>query len=136
MSSISAVSASATGSLQTVDQGSSRQQFLQLMKAINSGDLSGARQAYAALTQAQTDTGKQPDPNSPIGQALAQIGQALQSGDINGAQQALAALKQQQGQGGHHHHHHAAGGAGPASAAPAATPASSPSTSGAVDIVA
>jgi hypothetical protein len=92
-----------------------RQQFAQLAKAISSGDLSAAQQAYAQLSQT---LGNNPNgsagsnSNDPFAQALASIGQALQSGDVGGAQQALASLQQQaQGARGHHHHGHR-GGAG------------------------
>src|SRR5262249_40156860 len=76
----------------------------QLAKAIGSGDLSDAQQAYATLTQTQGNTPGS-NANSPFGQALTQIGQALQNGDLAGAQKALDALRSQT-QGAHHHHHH------------------------------
>jgi hypothetical protein len=103
---VSGISSSSVNSYQPSRQDSFRQQFLQLAKSLNSGDLAGAQQAYTSLTQAQGST--QIDPNSPFGQALTQIGKSLQSGDITGAQQALSALKQQGAQGAHHHHHHKA----------------------------
>jgi len=71
-----------------------RQQSLAaLVSALNSGDLPGAQQAYAALTQLQ-DTGRQrsANANGRLAQAMSQIGQALQSGDLPGAQQALSSL--------------------------------------------
>jgi len=101
--SISGVSASSV-SYPLTQQDSQRQNLLALTKAIDGGDLSSAQQAYSALTDSQN--GNTPDPNSPLGQALAQIGQDLQSGDIGAAQQALSALRSQKH--GHHHHHHAA----------------------------
>jgi hypothetical protein len=83
-----------------------RQTYVQLVKAIRSGDLSGAQQAYAALTQLQASgQGPAADPNSPFAQALSKIGPSLQNGDIAGAQRALAAL-QGQTRAHHHHHHH------------------------------
>lgn len=103
---VSSISSSSVNSYQPSQQDSFRQQFMQLAKSLNSGDLAGAQQAYTSLTQAQGST--QIDPNSPFGQALAQIGKSLQSGDLTGAQQALSALKQQGAQGAHHHHHHKA----------------------------
>jgi uncharacterized phage infection (PIP) family protein YhgE len=82
-----------------------RQAFGQLTGAIQSGDLSAAQSAFAALTQAQPNQG-----SGPFSQALSQIGDALQSGDIGKAQQALAALQQQmQAMKGAHHHHGPAG---------------------------
>jgi hypothetical protein len=101
---VSGISSSSVNGYQPSQQDDFRQQFLQLAKSLNSGDLAGAQQAYASLTQAQGST--QIDPNSPFGQALSQIGKSLQSGDLSGAQQALSSLKQQGAQGAHHHHHH------------------------------
>jgi hypothetical protein len=83
-----------------------RQTYVQLVKAIRSGDLSGAQQAYAALMQLQTsDQGPATDSNSPFAQALSRIGQSLQNGNITGAKQALA-VPQGQTRAHHHHHHH------------------------------
>jgi hypothetical protein len=63
-----------------------RQTYVQLIKAIRSGDLSGAQQAYAALTQLQTsDQGPATDSSSSFAQALSRIGRSLQNGDIAGA---------------------------------------------------
>ena len=110
---VSGISSSSVNGYQPSQQDSLRQQFQQLVKSLNSGDLSGAQQAYASLTQAQGAT--QIDPNSPFGQALAQIGKSLQSGDLAGAQQALSSLKQQAASGTHHHHHHHHGSSSSAS---------------------
>ena len=106
---ISSISSSA-GNYQPSQQSNFRQTFGQLVQAVQSGELTGAQQAYAALTKLQSQ-GKGPDPNSPLGQALTQIGQALQGGSTAGAQQVLQSLAQQtqQAQGGHHHHHHHGG---------------------------
>lgn len=75
-----------------------RQDFNTLAQDLQSGNLSGAQQAYAALTQ--NAPGGSVDPNSPLGK----LGQALQAGDITGAQKAFATLKAAR----HGHHHHAA----------------------------
>jgi hypothetical protein len=86
-----------------------RQEFRQLVTSLKSGDLDGAQQAYAAISQLQSNGAAPPtNANSPIGQALSQIGQALQKGDLAGAQQALSALSQQ-AHGTHHGHHHRGG---------------------------
>jgi hypothetical protein len=61
-----------------------RQQFTQLVQSLQSGDLSGAQQAYASLGQKHNGV------NDPYAEVLSQIGQALLSGDLSGAQQALA----------------------------------------------
>jgi hypothetical protein len=105
---VSGISTSSINSYQPNDQQQFQQQFTLLVKALQSGDLSGAQQAYSALTQLQGNGSAPSDPNSPFAQALSKIGQALQSGDLTGAQQALSALQQQlqQAQGTHHHHHH------------------------------
>ena len=73
-----------------------RQTFADLVKTIKSGDLQGAQQAYASLTQLQSNgQGPPANTNSPLNKALSQIGQALQNGDISGAQQMLSTLAQQ-----------------------------------------
>jgi len=66
-----------------------QQSFLALVSSIDSGDLSGAQQAYSSLSQLQRFA----SPNGPFGQAMSQIGQALQSGDLTGAQHALSSLR-------------------------------------------
>ena len=115
-----------------------RQQFGQLVAAIKSGDLSGAQQAYADLSQLQSSgAGPAANASNPVSKALNQIGQALQGGDISGAQQALAALSQQ-AQGAHHGHHHHGGGK---SAAPAPAPADAANSTasarpGGIDVIA
>ena len=71
-------------------QQSRRSEFQQLFSSIQSGNLSSAQQAYAALfpSGAPSDAG-----TSPIGQDLSTIGQALQSGSVTAAQQALTKLQ-------------------------------------------
>ena len=105
-----------------------RQAFGQLTGAIQSGDLSAAQSAFAALTQAQPNQG-----SGPFSQALSQIGDALQSGDIGKAQAALASLQQQMQamKGAHHHHGHHHGGGGDKSQSASASPSTSsdPTTS-------
>jgi hypothetical protein len=114
-----------------------RQDFGSLVSSIKNGDLTGAQQAFAALsgtgspastTSASSDasTTTPGNGNSPQND-LAAIGQALDKGDISGAQQALAKLFADRTGGGHHHHH---GGGAPAatSSTPATTtPSVSPS---------
>jgi hypothetical protein len=63
-----------------------QQSFVALVSSLNSGDLSGAQQAYSSLSQLQSFA----DPNGPFAQAIGQIGQALKRGDLTGAQHALA----------------------------------------------
>ena len=105
---VSGVSLTSAASFQNPND--PRQQFLQLARAIGSGNLAGAQQAFAQLSQTLGGNGggsntTNANPNDPVTQALAVIGQALQSGDIGAAQQALASLQQAQGGRGHHHHH-------------------------------
>jgi hypothetical protein len=76
-----------------------RQYFNQLGQALQSGDLTGAQQAFTALTQIiqQTQQGQNANPTgaqSQIQKDLAAVGQALQSGDLGGAQKAFAAVQQ------------------------------------------
>jgi hypothetical protein len=100
---VSGVSLPLVNNYQNSPQDNFRQTFMQMVKAIKSGDLSGAQQAYATLAQMQASSqGPSADQSSPFGAALGQIGQALQNGDIAGAQQALSSLGQQL----HAHHHH------------------------------
>lgn len=106
---VSSVSTAPVNNYQNNPQAEFRQTFMQMVKAIKSGDLSGAQQAYTSLSQLQTgNQAPAAEPNSSFGQALSQVGQALQNGDIGGAQQALDALGQQMKSAHHHHHHHRA----------------------------
>lgn len=68
-----------------------RQSFVALTNSLKSGDLAGAQQAYASLSQLQTNGSA--NPNAIFAQAMSQIGQALQSGDLAAAQQALSSLR-------------------------------------------
>ena len=76
-----------------------RQQTLALLvSSLNSGDLPGAQQAYATLSQLQNGGPARANPSGPFAQAMNQIGQALQSGDVAGAQQALSSLRRPRGE--------------------------------------
>ena len=77
-----------------------RQDFSQLTRALQSGDLSSAQSAYTTLSSSPLAQG-----NNPFAQAIQQIGQYLKDGDLADAQKALAALQQQMQTHGHHHHH-------------------------------
>jgi hypothetical protein len=57
-----------------------------LVGALNSGDLHGAQQAYASLSQLQSLA----NPDGPFATVISQIGQALKRGDLTEAQHALA----------------------------------------------
>lgn len=75
-----------------------RQSFVALVSSLESGDLSGAQQAYSSLSQLQGDgQGRFANPNGPLAQAMTRIGKALQSGDLAGAQQAISSLRRPRG---------------------------------------
>jgi DNA-binding FadR family transcriptional regulator len=92
-----------------------RTEFRQLAQALQSGDLSGAQQAFSNLQQIMpnyqnTTQGQSSNTISTTGATtnndfMQQLAQALQSGDLSGAQQAFSNL-QQAIQGHHHGHHH------------------------------
>ena len=99
-----------------------RQGFKSLASALQSGDLTGARQAFAALQQSlpnssagnQTQTGQPGSGQNQFATDFTALGQALQSGNVTQAQKALATLQQdmQSVQGHHHRHRHHHGSAG------------------------
>jgi hypothetical protein len=97
--------------------------FNALGAALQSGDLSGAQQAFTSLLQSapttaasstasQSSASSGSSASSSAGADLVSLGQALQSGNLAGAQQAFANLQQAMQAaapaGGHHH----GGGAG------------------------
>jgi hypothetical protein len=128
MSSISSINGGYQNPFQQI-----RTDFTTLQTDLSSNNISGAQQAYTALTQelqavGQSQNGQQAGGSSQIGNDLAAVGNALQSGSLSDAQSAFATLTQdlqstQQGQGGqqayqaigHHHHHHHGGGSQTAS---------------------
>jgi len=114
--------------------------FQALGQALQSGNLTSAQSAFAALQQnlsqtSQSSSGQGPlAANSAASKDVQSIQSALQSGDISGAQKAFTQLKtdlqsSQKAHGGHHHGHHAPavndgdGDANDASAASSSTPA-------------
>jgi soluble cytochrome b562 len=115
--SVSAISSSAglTPAAWQSQIGQVQSDFQALGKALQSGNLTAAQQAYATLQQdlPASQSSSTPTGNNP----LSAIGQALQSGNLTAAQQAFAALR------GHNHGHHHHGG-GSAVASSASTPAS------------
>ena len=79
-----------------------KQDFKQLAGTLQSGDLAGAQQAFAALQQLQQSdrsggqsSNRQPaNPgNNPIQNDFAALGKALSSGDLTGAQTAFSQLQ-------------------------------------------
>jgi hypothetical protein len=121
MSSVSGIS-SYNNSYQNVLQSNwkqRKQDFEDMITAIQSSDLAGAQKALAAFqstyTQSvsQVDNGEQQsNQNSPILTDYNSLANALSSGDLTGAQQAFTSLlqdiqnMQNAGQVHHHHHHH------------------------------
>ncbi len=72
-----------------------QQDFQDLASALQSGDLTGAQNAFAALQKLQqgrhTQSGQQGNSSTnPISTDITALGKALQSGDISGAQSAFA----------------------------------------------
>jgi hypothetical protein len=107
-------------------QGSLKQtkaDFQAISSALQSGDISGAQQAFAQLQKdnprlAQALSSAPSSSDSPRIADLKSLASALKSGDLSGAQQAFSKLQQDvKSAGSHHHRHHAA-----------ATPAAAPAT--------
>ena len=103
----------------------SQQDFNSLAAALQSGDLSGAQNAFASLMQlipnlssstnsqtqsaATSSTSNSSNGTSTVKSDFSVLGQALQSGDLTSAQNDFSKLMQDvQSIGGrnHHHHHH------------------------------
>jgi len=91
-----------------------RNYFEQLGQALQSGDLSGAQNAFSSLQQQlpsssvnQSQTTQQ-NSQSTFTTDMNALGQALQSGDLSKAQDVFSKLQQDMKavQNGHHHHHH------------------------------
>ena len=103
----------------------SQQDFNSLAAALQSGDLSGAQNAFASLMQlipnlssstngqtqsaATSSTSNSSNGTSTVKSDFSVLGQALQSGDLTSAQNDFSKLMQDVqsiGRGHHHHHHH------------------------------
>ena len=94
-----------------------QQEFQQIGKDLESGNLSAAQADYATLQKLgpQSNSTSSAQNNSPIAQAFNQLSKDLQSGNLSAARQDYAQLQQDlQSQAsqmhGHHHHHHGGGG--------------------------
>jgi hypothetical protein len=107
MSSVSSVSANqyASQASGTANFQQIQSDFKSLTSALQSGDLNGAQQAYAALKKDAPELFQNNSATStnPLANALSALGSALQSGNLTGAQTAMSSL--QQAVRGHHHHH-------------------------------
>lgn len=92
-----------------------QQEFEQLGKDLESGNLSAAQSDFATLQQLmpQNNSTSSTQNNSPIAQAFNQLAQDLQSGNLSAAQQDYTTIQQdfqsQTAQTHGHHHHHGGG---------------------------
>jgi len=120
------------------------QDFKALESSLQSGDLTGAQQAFADLQKdlpnsSQTTAATSSNASAPTGQLgtdFQALQSALQAGDLSGAQGAFATLKQDMQSAGAthraHHHHHQQKADATSSSSQAATPTSATSNSGSV----
>lgn len=69
------------------------QQFAQLVRAVNAGDLPASRKAYENFSQSDAASVAQANPEGRLAKVLSGVGDALKSGDIRAAQQALASIR-------------------------------------------
>ena len=69
------------------------QQFAQLVRTVNAGDLPAAKKAYAKFTGSEAGDLAKANPNGRVAQTIGEIGKALGADDIVKAQQALAAMR-------------------------------------------
>jgi hypothetical protein len=68
-----------------------RTEFQQLTQALQSGNLTNARQAFGALTSKATNSGVL---SVQLKQELSKLGSALQSGNLTSARQAYSSVQQ------------------------------------------
>ena len=69
------------------------QQFAQLVRSVNAGDLPAAQKAFENFSKSPAGDLAQANSNGRLAQALDKIGKALQSGDIGQAQRALSEIR-------------------------------------------
>jgi len=89
-----------------------QQEFQQLGKDLEAGNLSAAQSDFTALQQLQpgSSAASSTQSSNPITQDLNQLAKDLQSGNTSAAQQDFSQLQQDlQGTTIHHHHHHHGG---------------------------
>jgi outer membrane protein assembly factor BamD (BamD/ComL family) len=93
-----------------------QQEFQQLGKDLQSGNLSAAQSDFATLQQLQPQTSSTSSAQSgnPIAQEFNQLATDLKSGNLSAVQQDYSAIQQDvQSRGAQgHHHHHSSGGSG------------------------
>jgi hypothetical protein len=97
-------------SLQNTHQ-QQRNQFQQFAQALQSGNLTGAQQAFSALTSSAASSGLL---SVQLKQDLSKLGSALQSGNLTGARDAYTSVQQNLQNSNpvtaHHHRPHSGGG--------------------------
>ena len=71
-----------------------KSQFDQLGKALDSGDLTAAKQAYSAIQQNAPQGQSDQGPMAQMKSKIDQLGQALDSGDLAAAKTAYSAIQQ------------------------------------------
>jgi hypothetical protein len=121
--------------------------FQNLGNALQSGNLAGAQNAFAALQQnlpnnSSQQAGAQSNPSNPVATDFQNLANALSSNNLTSAQQAYAQLQQDlKSLQGHHHHHHHGGDSGSSESqgtsqtSPSGNAGSSSSTNGqAIDV--
>jgi outer membrane protein assembly factor BamD (BamD/ComL family) len=98
-------------SIQNTKQTTLQNEFQQLAKDLQAGNLTGAQADFAALQQ---NAPTSQTTGNTLSQAVTALGNDLKSGNLAGAQQDFATIQQdiqqaatQGGQVHHHHHHHA-----------------------------
>jgi hypothetical protein len=91
--SVSPTLSSASNLYQASQSDNGWQQFAQLVRAVNAGDLPASQKAYTKFTESSAADVVHANPKSRIAQALNQIGEALQSGDLARAQHALSSMR-------------------------------------------
>jgi soluble cytochrome b562 len=95
-----------------------QQEFQQLGKDLQAGDLSAAQSDFATLQQLmpQNNSTSSGQSNNPIAQAFNQLSKDLQAGNLSAAQQDYTTIQKdfqnQAAQMHGHHHHHGGGGSG------------------------
>jgi len=107
-----------SGSMPQINQSQMAQmknQFDQLSKALDSGDLAAAKKAYSAIQQNAPQNAPQGNqgPMAQMKSKFDELGQALDSGDLSAAKKAYSAIQQSAPKGGTMGASQAGGGAQP-----------------------
>ena len=128
------VQSTQTGQASAIKQ--RREDFAALTQALSSGDLSGAKSAFASIEQnfktvTQAQEGQQIGANgqNKFQTAFQALGQALNSGDLKAAQNAFANLQQARG-----HHEQQQPASNSAANAPAASNTIDPTSKSSISV--